>query len=115
MYRGEFQVAMGADEEKVWGLSEGGECDYRQRVYDVMAGSLPENSSWEDSGFDEARAVIAEQDGFVVNPVEVVEGLFKCRCGSKKTFSFQKQTRSSDESITVFITCAQCQHRWVEG
>jgi transcription elongation factor S-II len=40
-------------------------------------------------------------------------GLFKCgRCGSSKTTHYQKQTRSADEPMTVFIQCTKCPNRW---
>ncbi|NDF99366.1 MAG: transcription factor S, partial [Chitinophagia bacterium] len=34
------------------------------------------------------------------------------RCHSKRTFSFSKQTRRSDESSTVFVRCAMCHHTY---
>lgn len=44
---------------------------------------------------------------------EVIGGLFKCgRCKSEKTTSTQFQTRSSDEPITTFIYCTNCEKRW---
>jgi transcription elongation factor S-II len=40
-------------------------------------------------------------------------GMFKCgRCGSLKTTHYQKQTRSADEPMTVFIQCTKCPNRW---
>ncbi len=42
-------------------------------------------------------------------------GGFKCRrCGSDKTQYQQKQTRSADEPMTVFIECMACGKRWRE-
>ena len=39
--------------------------------------------------------------------------LFTCgRCGSHKTTSTQKQTRSADEPMTVFVFCENCGNRW---
>jgi len=41
------------------------------------------------------------------------EGLFQCgRCHSKKTSNIQKQTRSADEPMTIFITCLNCGKKW---
>lgn len=41
------------------------------------------------------------------------KGLFKCRkCKSWRTTYFQLQTRSADEPMTTFVTCANCQNRW---
>lgn len=52
-----------------------------------------------------------ESDNFLINPPEVEEGVLQCnRCGSHKTFSFSKQTRRADESATVFVRCANCNH-----
>ena len=39
--------------------------------------------------------------------------LFTCgRCKSTKTTSTQKQTRSADEPMTVFVLCTNCGKRW---
>jgi len=40
-------------------------------------------------------------------------GMFTCkRCKSTKTTHTQKQTRSSDEPMTVFACCLNCGYRW---
>ena len=39
--------------------------------------------------------------------------LYICRkCGSDRTTNYQLQTRSSDEPMTVFVTCMKCTHRY---
>ena len=51
------------------------------------------------------------------NGIEMVEGQFgACRkCGGTRTTHFQKQMRSSDEPMTVFINCLQCGTQWRKG
>jgi DNA-directed RNA polymerase subunit M/transcription elongation factor TFIIS len=50
----------------------------------------------------------------IETPVMSEEGVFECRkCKSKKTHSFQAQTRSMDEASTTFITCLKCGAKWV--
>ncbi|GBG34013.1 Transcription elongation factor A protein 1 [Hondaea fermentalgiana] len=45
--------------------------------------------------------------------VDVNGGLYTCsRCNSKKTTHYQKQTRSADEPMTVFVSCLSCGKRW---
>jgi len=45
--------------------------------------------------------------------IKAIGGLFKCwRCKSEKTTHYQKQTRSADEPMTVFVQCTQCGNRW---
>jgi DNA-directed RNA polymerase subunit M/transcription elongation factor TFIIS len=53
----------------------------------------------------------------IINPPEVKEGIIKCgKCGSKRTWCYQLQTRSADEPMTTFITCAnqKCNNKWKE-
>jgi transcription elongation factor S-II len=38
---------------------------------------------------------------------------FRCgRCKERKCTYFQLQTRSADEPMTTFVTCANCGNRW---
>jgi len=63
--------------------------------------------------FTDVQQLITEQHNFIENPFEVEEGVLQCnKCGSKKTFSFSKQTRGGDEGTTVFAQCANCGARW---
>lgn len=64
---------------------------------------------WEHPSFDEERERMRRLDDFLLQPPDVEEGMLECRrCHSRRTFSFSKQTRRSDESATVFVQCAQC-------
>lgn len=68
---------------------------------------------WNHPRYDTIRNDIEEQDNFSSRPIEVEEGVMECfKCGSKRTISFQKQTRSADEGFTTFVQCVQCKSRW---
>lgn len=55
------------------------------------------------------RHILKEEDDFIENPPSVDEGVNQClKCKSFRTFSFTKQTRSSDEAATVFVRCTEC-------
>lgn len=63
--------------------------------------------------FDEYRYIQQEEDKFATTPFEIEEGVLECgKCGSRRTFSFQKQTRSADEGATTFAQCIQCGNKW---
>jgi len=53
-----------------------------------------------------------EQDDFIIQPFEIVEGIAECRCGSKRVYSYTKQTRGGDESSTTFNECLKCKSKW---
>ena len=56
---------------------------------------------------------LEEIDNFLMKPFEVDEGVLTCnKCNSNKTFSYTKQTRSGDESTTVFVICSECNAKW---
>ena len=69
--------------------------------------------NFNNSTFDEIRSLQEEQDNFIIKPFEIEEGVLQCnKCGSKKTFSYSKQTRGGDEGTTVFAVCSECKAKW---
>ena len=54
-----------------------------------------------------------EQDNFIENPFEIEEGVLECKCGSKRVFSYQKQSRSADEPMSTYATCVACKNKWI--
>ncbi len=72
-----------------------------------------EEIGYNSQHFDDIRFLQEEQDNFIIKPFEIEEGVLECgKCGSKKTFSYSKQTRGGDEGTTVFAECASCGNRW---
>ena len=79
------------------------------KVEDFIQRVKNKRSGWDHPVFRPFHHLQKEYDDFLLNPPEVEEGVIQChRCGSKKTFSFSKQTRRADESATVFVRCAEC-------
>jgi len=79
------------------------------KVNDIFSKIKNKELSWKHPGFDDIKRKYQEFDDFITSPPEVEEGVIECKkCGSKKTFSFSKQTRSADEATTVFVRCANC-------
>lgn len=78
---------------------------------DIRAKRIGENSII----YDGAKEKIAEHDSYLENPFDISEGVIKCKCGSERVYSFSKQTRSSDESATLFCKCSVCFKSWVEN
>ena len=54
-----------------------------------------------------------EQNNFIETPFEIEEGVLECDCGSKRVFSYQKQSRSADEPMSTYATCMACKKQWV--
>lgn len=47
---------------------------------------------------------------------EAKTDLFKCgKCKKRECTYYELQTRSADESSTIFITCLNCEHKWRIG
>ena len=71
------------------------------------------NIGWNHPIYNDIKNKIKEQDEYIVNPFSVTEGVITCfKCKSKKTISYNKATRSSDEGITVHVTCSNCNNKW---
>lgn len=72
-----------------------------------------EACGWEHPAFDKIRRIIREEALFLENSVNVDEGIIQCKkCGSFKTYSYQKQVRAADEGFTLFVACFHCDSQW---
>ena len=68
---------------------------------------------FDSSDFSEQKFKEYKQFKYLSEPLQVCEGIHTCcKCKSKKTYSYQLQTRSSDEPMTNFVTCAECGNKW---
>ena len=76
----------------------------------IKSGELKPNTfdtkeMW-DLWYSEPKVEVKEK-----KPEEYDDGMFKCgKCKSMKTHYIEKQTRSADEPMTIFITCRMCGH-----
>jgi DNA-directed RNA polymerase subunit M/transcription elongation factor TFIIS len=53
-----------------------------------------------------------EQNNFLIKPFEIEEGVLECKCGSKRVYSYSKQSRSADEPMTTYAECMSCRKKW---
>lgn len=58
-----------------------------------------------------------KRDENVCNSKQIAKtDMFKCsKCKKRECSYYELQVRSADESMTVFITCLNCGHRWRIG
>lgn len=89
----------------------------REKIYFTTNNISLEWLGWNHPIFDKFRKQLKEEDNFIENPyTNVEEGVIRCnKCGSFKTFSYQKQVRSSDEGFTLFVNCVVCNSSWREN
>jgi len=71
------------------------------------------NVLFNSSDFSDQKFKEYKQFKYLTEPLQVCEGIHTCsKCKSKKTYSYQLQTRSSDEPMTNFVTCVECGNKW---
>ena len=112
-------------EKNIYEITEDDEELYKkilyQTLHDIKQGlKLPDllknlkehKILWKHSSLNKYILVEEEQDEFIINPFQVEEGIVECRCGSKRVYSYSKQTRSGDEGITSFHQCLKCKAKW---
>lgn len=86
-------------------------------LYDLQQGvpvnNVP-NYKISSDVFKEAREYVSALYEFLENPFTVIEGADSCNfCGSRRIYSYQRQTRSCDEPSTTFSTCVDCKKKWI--
>ena len=85
----------------------------KKRLQEVLKDIKEDRLGWKSPIYGDISRKIQEFDEYLVKPFEVVEGVIQCgKCGSKRTWSVQKQTRSSDEPMTTFSRCVDCGNNW---
>jgi DNA-directed RNA polymerase subunit M/transcription elongation factor TFIIS len=80
----------------------------QQLLKDIKNGNL----YWKHKLFNSYIDKELEQDNFLIKPFEIEEGVLQCHCGSKKVFSYSKQSRSADEPMSTYATCMICKKKW---
>ena len=80
---------------------------------DILSDVKQKKYGWSHKSLNIYRDIEHEQDAFIIQPFEIVEGIVECKCGSKRVYSYSKQTRSGDESISTFNECLICKSKWV--
>ena len=113
-------------EKHIFEKSDSNDDKYKWIVYQVI-GMLLQNKKikevnnevkdgrvgWKHYIYDGIESKLQEHDDYLTKPFEVVDGVVTCpKCQGMKTWSVQKQTRSSDEPMTTFSRCALCNHQW---
>ena len=78
--------------------------------YRLIVRRCIKNKSWDVK-------LALKEDSYIYKQKEkeevVVDGDIQCfKCKSKKVKKIEKQTRSADESATIFAFCTICGNRW---
>ena len=86
----------------------------KQKLNAVLDNIKNNKFGWRHDCFLQDKYKIEEQDDFIVNPFVVEEGVLQCsKCESKRVYSYQRQTRGSDEPMTTFAECVACKSKWI--
>ena len=82
-------------------------------VVDIYNELSKNNVLFDSIDFSEQKFKEYKQFKYLTESLKVCEGIHTCsKCKSKKTYSYQLQTRSSDEPMTNFVTCVECGNKW---
>ncbi len=62
--------------------------------------------------FDKSRTIDEKKLNNISCRMEPMSGIHKCKCGCDKVYSYELQTRSADEGMSVFLQCYECGKKW---
>lgn len=84
-----------------------------KKLNDILKTLKNNQTGFHSDEYVDMKHALQEQQNFLENPFEVDEGVIECKCGSRRTISFSKQTRCGDEGTTVFAKCVDCGKSWI--
>lgn len=67
---------------------------------------------FKSSMFDKSRELDDKKLNNISCRMEPMSGIHKCKCGCDKVYSYELQTRSADEGMSVFLQCYECGKKW---
>lgn len=67
---------------------------------------------FESTFFDKERKTNEKNIANITCRLEPMAGIHKCKCGCDKVYSYELQTRSADEGMTLFLQCYDCGKKW---
>lgn len=62
--------------------------------------------------FNKSRDIDEKKLANINCRLEPMSGIHKCKCGCDKVYSYELQTRSADEGMSVFLQCYECGKKW---
>jgi DNA-directed RNA polymerase subunit M/transcription elongation factor TFIIS len=81
-------------------------------VDDIRDFYLQDKNHFERCTFEKERLQDEKKLRLITHVSEPVSGIHKCKCGCDKVYSYELQTRSGDEGMTVFLQCFSCGRKW---
>lgn len=84
----------------------------KKTLNDILENIKRKKLNWEHEYLKDYILDEVEQNNFIMNPFEIEEGVLECKCGSKRVYSYQIQSRSSDEPMTTHAQCMACKSKW---
>lgn len=67
---------------------------------------------FESDIFESSKKIDSKTLKNITCRLEPMSGIHKCKCGCDKVYSYELQTRSADEGMTVFLQCYECGKKW---
>jgi len=84
----------------------------KKSLNDIKDYYLEDVNHFERGTFEKEAIEDNKKLKLITHVSEPVAGIHKCRCGCDKVYSYELQTRSGDEGMTVFLQCYSCGRKW---